>query len=213
MSTGIQHHLEEIRDIAEKSFGTKRSHIWKEPGNKYEHGIRTAKLLFHLRDAMGESLGELPADEVLTVAAWFHDICNGQEHHEEAGEQLLPSLIGHLCTEEELAAVCDLVRVHDSRCSSPKKELSDGVLLLQDADLLDHLGTYSIWITFCEFCHLHKTPMDYAVQFENGVFDRFVNRHRTLVNFPVSLTVFDEKIQYEKDFASRMMRELRGELK
>ncbi len=148
---------------------------------------------------------------VLTVAAYLHDLCNGQEEHEEKGAALVPSLIGHLCTPEETEAVAALIRVHDTRAPGTDHGYPPAVLLLQDADMLDHLGTYDIWITFSEFVHVHKTPMDYAVQFENGAFDRFAARWRAKINYPFSLSVYDEKIAYEVAFARRMLRELRGE--
>ena len=211
---GIAENRDGILAVLAREMASKSSHEWKEPGNKYEHGIRTAKMTLGLRDLIfpGTEDPALDAD-ILTVAAWFHDICNGQDDHERAGAELLPSLLGELCTDDELSAVCDLVRMHDHRTSEPEKTLPDAVKLLQDADMLDHLGTYDVWITFSEFAYRHKTPMDYAEQFENGVFDRFASHWRCRINYPASLEIFDEKIAFECDFARRMLRELNGEFR
>ena len=112
MTKGIQLHLDELRAICEEQLAAKSSHAWKEPGNKFEHGIRTAKLAERLRTAICPDDDTVNAD-ILTVAAWFHDLCNGQDDHENAAADALPALIGHLVTEEELSAVCALIRVHD----------------------------------------------------------------------------------------------------
>ncbi|MBQ7982537.1 MAG: HD domain-containing protein [Clostridia bacterium] len=217
MTKGIRYNRDALRAICERELAARSSHAWKEPGNKFDHGIRTAKLAERLRTAICYDDPTVNAD-VLTVAAWFHDLCNGQEDHEAAGAAALPTLIGDLVTEEELCAVCDLVRVHDHRCKDiPLSErlahYPPSVLLLQDADFLDHLGTYDIWITFSEFAYRKKTPMDYAVQFTDGSFDRFAARWRREINYPLSLEIFEEKIAFEVSFAQRMLRELDGEFR
>ena len=192
--------------MAEKS-----SHPWKEPGNKYAHGIRCAKLVLRLRDMIFPDTDDPRLDpDILTVAAWFHDICNGQHDHEKAGAELVHTLLCDYLTEEELDTVCAIIRVHDHK-ETDRSDYSPAILLLQDADVLDHLGTYSIWITISEFAYKHKTPEEYAVQFDNGVFAGFAARWRKWINYPQSLVLFDEKIQYETEFAHRMRRELMGE--
>ncbi len=215
MTKGIRTNLDTIRAVCKEQLAAKSSHPWKEPGNKFDHGIRTAKLAERLRCEI------CPGDtsinpEVLTVAAWFHDLCNGQHDHENAGADALPALIGHLITEEELTSVCDLIRLHDHR----HKDITiderlavypPALLILQDADFLDHLGTYDVWITFAEFSHNRKTPLDYAQQFTDGSFDRFAARWRREINYPRSLEIFEEKISFEVEFGKRMLRELDGE--
>lgn len=209
---GIAANKEAIAELLKQELASKSSHEWKEPGNKYDHGVRTAKLTLHLRELIFPDTDDPALDEdILTVAAWFHDICNGQDDHERAGAEYIETLLAEYCTAEELAAVCGLVRVHDHRTTEPEKTMPDAVKLLQDADMLDHLGTYDVWITFCEFCHQHRTPMEYAEQFTNGVFDRFAAHWRSRMNYPQSLEIFEEKIAFECAFARRMLRELNGE--
>lgn len=215
MTKGIRLHLDELRTICETQLADKSSHPFKEPGNKFDHGIRTAKLAERLRLAICPDDTSVNAD-ILTVAAWFHDLCNGQDDHENAGADALPALIGHLVTEEELRAVCDLIRLHDHRCKDIAIDerlavYPPALLLLQDADFLDHLGTYSVWVTFAEFSYKKKTPADYANQFIDGSFDRFAARWRRSVNYPLSLEIFEEKIHFEVEFGKRMLRELDGE--
>ena len=215
MTKGINLHLNELRAICEAQLGGRSSHPWKEPGNKFDHGIRTAKLAERLRQKICPDDPTVNPD-VLTVAAWFHDLCNGQDDHETAGANVLPALIGHLVTEEELSAVCDLIRLHDHRLKDITIDerlavYPPALLLLQDADFLDHLGTYDIWITFSEFSYRQKTPADYANQFLNGAFDRFAARWRREINYPLSHEIFEEKAAFEVEFGKRMLRELDGE--
>ena len=217
MTNGICCHLDTLRAICACELSQKSSHAWKEPGNKFAHGIRTAKLAERLRCEICPNDTSVDP-EILTVAAWFHDLCNGQENHEAAAAEQLPALIGSYCTTEELDAVCTLVRVHDTRLkgvglAEREAVYSPSVLLLQDADFLDHLGTYSIWVTFSEFAYQHKTPCDYAEQFINGTFDRFAAKWRPQVNYPLSLSIFEEKIAFEVEFGKRMLRELDGEFR
>lgn len=51
-----------------------------------------------------------------------------------------------LCPPTQLQTIQQLIRFHDTRDHKP--EYSHRLLLLQDADLLDHFGTYDLWITF-----------------------------------------------------------------
>lgn len=71
--------LKVISEIAAKEMKTKASHPFKEPGNKFYHGQRTAEIVKQLCNIIGYK--ENP--EILTIAAWFHDICNGEEDHEK----------------------------------------------------------------------------------------------------------------------------------
>ena len=43
MTKGIRQNLDTLRTICEEQLAAKSSHPWKEPGNKFGHGIRTAK--------------------------------------------------------------------------------------------------------------------------------------------------------------------------
>ena len=215
MTKGIAHNKDTLRAICETQLSSRQSHAWKEPGNKFDHGIRTAKLALSLKRVIFPDDTAINED-ILELAGWFHDLCNGQDDHENAAADALPALIGHLVTDEELSAVCDLIRLHDHRLrdittEERRAQYSDALLLLQDADLLDHLGTYSVWITISEFAYQHKTPFDYAVQFENGAFDRFAARWRCKINYPLSKELFEEKISFEVEFGKRMQRELDGE--
>ncbi|MGM9625403.1 MAG: HD domain-containing protein [Eubacteriales bacterium] len=209
--------LQQIGEAARERLAGKSSHVWKEPSNKYDHGIRTAILAKKLKAEIGICADETD-DRILTAAAWLHDICNadGEADHEKVGAELLPELIGAYCSDTELERIMRMVRVHDTRLKDVPlderlKVYSPDILILQDADLLDHLGTYSVWATFSDLVYRRKTPYDYTAAFRNGAFDRFAERWRIRINYPQSLVIYEEKIAFETEFAARMIRELNGE--
>ncbi len=69
--------LEKIRKTAYERLKTKASNEWDEIGSKYYHGQRVGRLALSLRKFT------LPDDdsfdEILTAAAWLHDIQHGRK--------------------------------------------------------------------------------------------------------------------------------------
>lgn len=119
----------------------KRSHPFKERSNKYHHGERVAALAVRLRQLILPD--ENDSDDILTVAAWFHDIRNGANHHAALGAQCTRELLAAHCTAEELDQICDIIAVHDSRRPNDNAYLNI-IKIHQDADHLDHFGVYDI---------------------------------------------------------------------
>jgi uncharacterized protein len=81
----------------------------------------------------------------------------------------------------------------------------------QDADLLDHFGTFEIWMSFI-----------YAVshgQTLNDVKDWLINvrpleneKYRDELNFEISRKIFDEKMEFAKKFSDRFGVENMGKI-
>ena len=92
--------LERIHEIAEGELLGKRSHSWKEPGNKFHHGERVARIALELRRAIVPE--DDSHDEILTAAAWFHDVCNGVRRHDLLGAERTRALLTGVCTDAEL---------------------------------------------------------------------------------------------------------------
>ncbi|MBO4229924.1 MAG: hypothetical protein J5938_06210 [Clostridia bacterium] len=210
MST-IAENQDAILKLLKESFAGRVGFPWKEPEDKYLHGIRVAKLGLHLRDIIYPNQKDILCEDTFVVASYFHDICNGQDNHETAGADYAVKLLAPYCSKQELSEVHRLIARHDSRVEKNKSILPEDLKLLQDADILDHIGSYSIWATFSEFAYHHKTPYDYAIQFTDGTFDRFAERFRKKINYPESLAIYEEKISFEIEFAERMLRELNGQ--
>ena len=75
--------LPTIKQIIKSELSTRRSSPYNEIGDKYAHGERTAALALKLRQQILPN--NAAHDNILTVAAWFHDICNGQPDHCQQG--------------------------------------------------------------------------------------------------------------------------------
>lgn len=183
-----------------------RSHSWKEKGDKYYHGLRTAVLAKKLRRALFPEDWE--ADQVLTVAGWFHDLRNGQPDHERLGAKETGILLSGLCSPEQLEEVQQMIAYHDTRDHNPA--YSHRLLLLQDADLLDHFGTYDVWFAFCYAAEKEMSleeMVQWLLQERGGKRQAYFD----LLNFPLSQSIYLERFDYVQQFALRMQRELHAE--
>ncbi|MDR0861254.1 MAG: HD domain-containing protein [Oscillospiraceae bacterium] len=198
--------LQAILRVASEQLEGRSSHDFKERGNKFHHGQRVAKLAVHLRELLFPNDGA--RDDVLTAAAWLHDVCNGEKDHGELGAELTRKLIAAYCTEGELDELCELIRVHDER--KPESGYSDAIKLLQDADMLDHFGTNFIWVWFAYAVPLGQNAYD-AREWQRGNAER-AERHRNQLNFDLSRRIFDDKQAFVAQFAERFSAELDGEI-
>ena len=198
--------LEKIKAIAAEQMKEKRSHTWKERGNKYYHGERVAKLVVTLRKLIFPD--DSSHDDILTVAAWFHDIANGGEEHCNTGAHQTRALLSGYCSEAELDEICGIIAVHDDR--SMHIEYADWVKLHQDADHLDHFGTFDIWMNFLYAVPHYNTLCD-VVDFLANNRQRKSLQYRNELNFDISRAIFDEKEEFLKSFITRFAVESSGE--
>lgn len=200
--------LKVIKKIAYDLIGEKRSHPGKEIGNKYYHGERVATTVIELRQNILPN--DESHDEILKVSAWFHDIMNGEENHGEKGAIIMSRILYDYCSEFELNKICEIITEHDNRVPSTRG-YTPYLKLLQDADLLDHYGISDIWINF-----LHHSSRGSAII---HVLDYFENQHykdieqdRALLNYDISVRIFDEKYKFLKEFINRLKYEGVGKI-
>lgn len=189
-----------IKQLAFEEMGNKSSHSWKEKGNKYYHGERVAKLIITLRKYI------LPYDdsydEILTVAAWFHDIMNGIEDHAKEGAKKTREVLAGYCSEYEIEEICKIISVHDDRYSD-RSLFSDYTKLHQDADHLDHFGTFDVWMEFIHAVHHNRTIIDVIEWFQTTRRDQD-KHYRNELNFEISKRIYDEKSEFVKSFGERL---------
>ena len=194
-----------IDRIAYAEIGTARSHPFKEPGNKYEHGVRVSKICEVLCRETG--VGFTP---VIDAAARLHDICNGQPDHAVLGAERARELLSgkDVCAEEELDLICSIIAVHDDR---ELEGLSPAVMIHQDADLLDHFATFTVWAffqyAFRDGWSFRETAEKLIEENESSY-----NRYFAQLHYDVSRRIYREKRAYKRSFAERMLREARGEI-
>lgn len=189
-----------IKQIAFDYMGNKSSHSWKEKGNKYYHGERVAKLIITLRQYILP--GDDSHDEILTVAAWFHDIMNGVENHAEEGARKTREVLAEYCSGYEIDEICKIISVHDDRYSD-RNLFSDYIKLHQDADHLDHFGTFDVWMKFLHAIHCEDSIIDVIEWFQTTRRNQD-KQYRNELNFEISQRIYDEKSEFVNSFGDRL---------
>lgn len=195
-----------IKELVFEHLGNKSSHPWKERGNKYYHGERVAKLVIKLRKFIIPE--DDSHDDILTVAAWFHDIMNGIENHAKEGAKKTRELLDGYCSQYEIEEICEIISVHDDRYSD-RSLFSDYIKLHQDADHLDHFGTFDIWIRFFYAAH-HDETINEVIDWFQNVRSKEVDKYREELNFEISKKIYDEKSEFVRNFGNRMSVECTG---
>lgn len=119
---------------------------------RLHHGQRVAALATLLADRMHIDVDR----DILYVGALLHDLgkSGGQpdKGHGERGAEITRDEISHLFSKEELNRVCSIVENHYMRPNNLRfegrevPEFADEVLLVQDADVLDHHGLFGVWL-------------------------------------------------------------------
>lgn len=198
--------LTEIKRIAFDAMGGRSSHDWKERGNKYYHGERVARLALTLREIILP--GDSSRDEILTVAAWFHDLENGCDDHCAKGAATARALLDKLCAPDELDEICAIIAVHDAR-HGDRSRLPVWVKLHQDADHLDHFGTYDVWMNFL-YAVPHELTLADAIKYLRNERPGEDARYRAELNFELSRRIYDEKAEFLRGFTERFAVEADG---
>ena len=199
--------LEKMSSLASELLENKRSHPYKELGNKYYHGIRTAKLALKLRKII------LPCDDshddILTAAAWFHDCANGNSDHCRSGAEFCRTALKGLCTDEELEEICYIIKVHDDRTHTV--DYSPWIKIHQDADHLDHFGSYDVMMAFLE-SNAHDRTIEDMVKWFLEMRPGQRDKVKAQLNYDISRRIYDEKTDFMVEFGKRFKAETDGEI-
>jgi len=207
--------LQAINKILFYLMSDKRGYEWRDIGAKYYHGQRTAKLAITLRKLILPNDDSF--DEILTVAAWIHDNCNGNDGwadgkniHGKLGAEKARKILEPFCTTSEIENIAELVEHHDDR-NLTNREKSDYLKILQDADLLDHRGSNAVWETIV-YAALANSTAQRTAEYNSTKGIQLIEKHRGLVHFEVSKQIFDDKAAFYKEFVKRFSAESKGEL-
>jgi len=195
-----------IKSLAFELMGNKSSHEFKERGNKYYHGQRVAALALRLRKLILPDDGS--HDEIITAAAWLHDVMNGADNHAAAGAAKARDVLPPHCSEEELREICEIIGVHDDRHSG-RDAFSPYIKLHQDADHLDHFGTFDVWMSFI-YAVAHGQTINEARDWLRDIRPIENERYRSELNFEISRKIFDEKMEFLSYFTDRFCVESEG---
>ena len=102
--------LIKIKNEAFRLMADRKAHLEREKGGIYFHGDRVAKTVIHLRNVVLPN--DDSKDELLTIAAWFHDIAKGIEPHASYGAVLTKEALQVLVPPLMLEAICELIATH-----------------------------------------------------------------------------------------------------
>ena len=197
--------LQELKALAYKHLGNRKAHPERERGFIYYHGQRGAKLAITLRKLIIPDLDD--KDDILIVAAYFHDIAKGIEPHSRYGAIIVEELLKSYCEPDELTEICDLIGSHLK--TKAEKQMTKLEMVLQDADILDHFGTVELWMNFQYYANT-DAPIVESVKFYQEKFDDHAKRISGYLNFEISRKICQEKIAFVKQFTDRMAVEATG---
>jgi len=199
--------LDAIRELAKKNLAGRRPNGNREAGYIYYHSLRVANLAGELSARTGAPSDEF--DPVLYTGALFHDVGKGLSRHNETGAAVARELLSEHLGEDVLAEVCDIVRFHCVRKHG--LDLSRRVLLVQDADIIDHYGSQQVWLQFLQAAFNNVPQPDVAGRWTAESYRSEIERVRALINLEESLRIFDERVSFQREFYRRFQEEaLRG---
>lgn len=200
--------FEQLDQLARKLMKKRKSHVERELGSVYYHGRRVSRLVCELRAQVVPE--DASMDEVLRLAGLFHDLGKGVEPHARYGAVLFREAMRDCdVPPEAVETAARLIAAHcDRRPNEPVHDV--WARLLQDADLLDHIGTYTIWMDF-NWCAYREEGVDEARKRLSSI-EEYIASNRALINFPQSLTVYDDKSDFLRQFVARLDWESRGKL-
>ena len=185
-----------IDKIAWQAMSGRSEHTRREPDWLYYHGHRTGKIALWLVDKIRD-----PVDRaVLYTGSLFHDVGKGIEPHHEIGASKARELLSPFCTVEELDVICNIILYHNQRNNPDHPSY---IKIVQDADLLDHVGVIGPWLAFYWGGSRNETINDHLNFFQSGENLRYRQGLRNGLNYAVSVEEFDRRIDFEDEFFNR----------
>ena len=181
--------------------------IWRERGSIYFHGARTAAGVVALRKRIFPD--DASRDDALKIAAMFHDIGKGIEPHERYGAALFREAVADLLLPDMIGICASMIASHCDR--RPNEAVYDPwARLLQDADVLDHFGSYQVWMDVYYASADQSPPRTLIEGFYAGEYDKLKMDLRALLNYPESIKIFDEKTAFSDAWIERFKIEMNG---
>ena len=120
------------------------------------------------------------------------------------GSHLTRHLLHGIVTSSELDKIYDVILYHNQRKKSDS--FSDYVKLVQDADLIDHVGLIDLWMAFYWSGHHGESIHDHIAYYKGEECRKWRDYMRSHLNYDESLQIFEQRIQLEDDLLSRFRR-------
>lgn len=190
--------LKAIDAIAREAMWDRVEHDGREPGWLYSHGHRVGKLAVWLAEELG-----LTADpDLLYVAGLFHDIGKGEPDHGKVGAKQTVKLLKRWCSDDELDELAGMIASHNQR---GEDGFSTAARVLQDADLLDHVGPIGSLLSLYWNGHHAERFRELVAYVRSDVNQAARDEMRTSLNFEPAKRAFDRRIQFEDDLVAAFL--------
>ncbi len=196
-----------LMEIARKAMAGRKPHPGRERGYIFFHGRRVAHLAQHLADHI-QGAEDLDRD-ILFAGGLFHDVGKGTEPHHEIGAILAGRLLRDVVEPEQREQICSLVANHNQRQC---KNGSLGEKILQDADILDHLGGQNIWLCIQYSAWQQRSVAKMLEYYDSEENARYLSGCLHALHFDASRAEARGRMELERMMFDALAREEQGKL-
>jgi uncharacterized protein len=186
---------------------SRKPHPTRERGYIFYHGRRVGHLAQHLAERI-EQAADLDGD-LLYAGGLFHDVGKGTEPHHLIGARLVEELLKPVLGPEQIEQIASIVANHNQRdcddCSLAQR-------IVQDADILDHLGAQNVWLCI-QYSASKKRSVAQMLEF----YDSQDNAHYLkgclhALHFEASRQEARRRLKIERDLMDALARQEQGRL-
>jgi len=200
--------LVKLEKLARELMGNRQTHNSREKGHIFNHGRRTGLLARNLRPLVVPDCSSF--DDLIFLGGLYHDIGKGIEPHARAGVLLAREVLKDHLTEKDLEIVLEIIEKHNKII--PGNEHPFYVKLIQDADLLDHMGTLEIWLKFCYSSRRGESIEDTLGYWKSDFYQKKLIKWRDRLNYAQARKIFAERMDFLNQFIQRLEKENNGEI-
>lgn len=112
------------------------------------------------------------------------------------------------CSPEELVDIAEIIRCHNLRNSD--EDWPRHIKIVQDADMLDHMGTMDVWLNFIYQAYDEKSVNESIGFFNNKEYENYLKECRRKLNYDISKKIFDDRVEFIYEFIRRLSIEGKG---
>jgi HD superfamily phosphodiesterase len=218
--------LNAIRTAAREAMAGRRTHVDRPPGYVLAHGQRVARIALDLARELTQPSRQRPDavldndldfdldPDVLYAGALLHDLGRGlgaeDRPHEAVGAGAAAALLAPFATPDEVARVVHIVAHHNHRTASepgrppPPAPYAPAVLIVQDADSLDHVGPIGVWMATYHAAALRGTLDDALAYARSPTQTADRAQMRRELNYALARRRFDARVAHQQ----RILRDL-----
>jgi HD superfamily phosphodiesterase len=190
----------------------------KERGYRHFHGLRVAAIGLQMAEEL-----DLPLEadkETLYIGAYLHDVGKAGftgPGHGPRGADMIRAEIAHLFAPLELDLVLEMVSNHYMRPNSShfagkeKPKFRNEVLLVQDADTIDHFGNNGVWLAL-QWAAMEETSQQHSIDYYYKQDAKWQQEALASLNFALSRRELEYRLKLQHEFFRNWQKEESGQL-